>query len=469
MDFSSFPRESVKVEEVIDCIPVGVAVLDTNLRLQAITRALEAMTGFSREEAIGVGCSHIIRNNLCTQKCPAKQALESDRAVHLEGNIINRERQKIPVMIHASVLKDEEGQPLGVIETIEDISLLRQLDKKTQLAHDFSDLVGHSPKMQKLLDILPIISQTDSSVLITGETGTGKDLIASVIHRVSPRAQGPFIKINCGALPETLLESELFGHTRGAFTGAVRDKPGRFQLADGGTLYLTEIGDLPLTLQVKLLTFLDDKEIIPLGGTRSARADVRLIAATHRDLPAMVRQGYFREDLLFRLNVVRLEVPPLRERDGDLRLLMEYFLNKFNRQFQKKIKGFSPEAIGVLRRYPYPGNVRELSNMVEYATNVCHETIIKPEHLPDYLGKAWDESVQPEARETLGERDRDTGLEEGRMETRAADNQLNWREMERRLISEALLKSRGNRTKAAKLLGWGRSTLWRKMKQHNLL
>jgi len=466
MDFPGFPSEGVRVDEVIDCIPVGVAVLDTNLRLQAINRALEAMTGFSREEAIGVGCSHIIRNNLCTQQCPAKQALESDRAVHLEGNIINRERQKIPVMIHASVLKDHEGNPLGVIETIEDISLLRELDKKNQRTHHFGDLVGHSPKMQKLMDILPVISQTDSSVLITGETGTGKDLIASVIHRMSPRAQGPFIKINCGALPETLLESELFGHTRGAFTGAVRDKPGRFQLADGGTLYLTEIGDLPLTLQVKLLTFLDDKEIIPLGGTRSARADVRLIAATHRDLQSMVRQGNFREDLLFRLNVVRLEIPPLREREGDIRLLMEYFLNKFNRQFQKKIRGFSPEVIEILRRYPYPGNVRELGNMVEYATNVCHESTIKPEHLPDYIGGPWDEPVQPEVRVDGGKGDRYPGLED---EKRVVDNRLNWREMERRMISEALLKSRGNRTKAAKILGWGRSTLWRKMKQHNLV
>ena len=466
MVFSSFPRERVKVEGVIDCIPVGVALLDTNLQLQAMNRALEAMTGFSREEAIGVGCSHIIRNNLCTQQCPAKQALESDRTVHVEGDIINRERQKIPVMVHASVLKDSEGQPLGVIETIEDISLLRELDKKTQITHDFGDLVGHSPKMQKLLDILPIIAQTDSSVLITGETGTGKDLIASVIHRVSPRAQGPFIKVNCGALPETLLESELFGHTRGAFTGAVRDKPGRFQLADGGTLYLTEIGDLPLTLQVKLLTFLDDREIIPLGGTRSARADVRLIAATHRDLQAMVRQDNFREDLLFRLNVVRLEIPPLRERDGDIRLLMEYFLNKFNRQFQKKIRGFSPEVIEILRRYPYPGNVRELGNMVEYATNVCRETMIIPEHLPDYLGGPWDESLQPEVAMTGGEEDISPGLEESK---KVVGNRLNWREMERRMISEALLKSKGNRTKAAKLLGWGRSTLWRKMKQHNLV
>ena len=469
MDFSFFPNKSVKVDEVIDCIPVGVAILDTKLRLQAINRTLEAMTGFSREEAIGVGCSYIIRNNLCTQQCPAKQALEHDRTVHLEGNIINRERQKIPVMVHASLLKDDEGQPLGVIETIEDISLLRQLDKKSQITHDFGDLVGHSPKMQKLLDILPIISQTDSSVLIMGETGTGKDLIASVIHRLSPRMQGPFIKINCGALPETLLESELFGHMRGAFTGAVRDKPGRFQLADGGTLYLTEIGDLPLTLQVKLLTFLDDKEIIPLGGTRSARADVRLVAATHRDLQAMVRQRNFREDLLFRLNVVRLEVPPLREREGDIRLLMEYFLNKFNKQFQKKIRTFSPEAIDILRRYPYPGNVRELGNMVEYATNVCHETIIKPEHLPDYLGGPWDEPLQPEVRVTGGERDTHAGFEDEKIGKKLADNRLNWREMERRMISEALLKSKGNRTKAAKLLGWGRSTLWRKMKQHKLV
>jgi transcriptional regulator with PAS, ATPase and Fis domain len=267
-------------------------------------------------------------------------------------------------------------------------------------------------------------------------------------------------------LPETLLESELFGHTRGAFTGAVRDKPGRFQLADGGTLYLTEIGDLPLTLQVKLLTFLDDKEIIPLGGTRSTRADVRLIAATHRDLHIMVRQGNFREDLLFRLNVVRMEVPPLREREGDIRLLMEYFLNKFNRQFQKKIKGFSPETIEILRQYPYPGNVRELGNMVEYATNICHETIIKPEHLPDYLGGPWHEPLQPEVKVTGGEKDSYPRLAD---EMSVADNRLNWRGMERRMISEALLKSRGNRTKAAKLLGWGRSTLWRKMKQHNLV
>ena len=465
---SSTIPQSIDANEIIDSIPVGVAILDMDLRVQAMNRSLEAMTGFNREEAVGVSCPHVLRSNLCPQKCPAKQAVESDQAIHIEGNIINRARQKIPVRIHIAVLKDGEGQPIGVVETIEDISLVTELDRKVHISHNISDLVGHSPNMQKLLDILPVISQTDSSVLITGETGTGKDLVATVIHRLSPRAQGPFIKINCGALPETLLESELFGHTRGAFTGAVRDKPGRFQLADNGTLYLTEIGDLPLALQVKLLTFLDDKEIIPLGGTRSVKADVRLIAATHRDLQTMVQEGSFRQDLLYRLNVVRLEVPSLREREGDIRLLMEYFLNQFSKQFQKKISGFAPKAIEILTRYPYPGNVRELMNIVEYAANVCHQGSVQPEHLPDYLMAPWEDTPRvgfsTKAAETTGV----SSPQKVRTGEGLATQKLDWREMERRMISEALLQTRGNRTKASKLLGWGRSTLWRKMKQHNL-
>jgi len=466
---SSLPiTENVDPGEIIDGIPVGVAILDMDLRVQAMNRSLEAMTGISREEAVGVYCPHILRSNLCPQKCPARQALGSDQAIRIEGNIINRARQKIPVRIHVAVLKDAEDQPVGVIETIEDISFVTELDRKVHIRHDFSGLIGHSPRMQKLFDILPVISQTDSSVLITGETGTGKDLVASVIHRLSPRAQGPFIKINCGALPEALLESELFGHTRGAFTGAVRDKPGRFQLADNGTVYLTEIGDLPLALQVKLLTFLDDKEIIPLGGIKSVKSDVRLIFATHRDLQAMVRQGTFREDLLYRLNVVRLEVPPLREREKDIRLLMEYFLNQFNKQFQKNIGGFAPKAIEILSRYPYPGNVRELMNIVEYGANVCHQGRIQPEHLPEYLNEPGEDLLPPDLRVGIPETTRGFALAGGKMEERPVAQNLDWREMERRMISEALLQSRGNRTRAAKLLGWGRSTLWRKMKQHNL-
>ncbi|MFP3870742.1 MAG: sigma-54 interaction domain-containing protein [Syntrophobacteria bacterium] len=461
---ASWMSAGIDVNEIIDAIPVGIAILNTELQVQTMNRSLEAMTGLSREEASGVPCPHVIRSNLCLQKCPARQALETDQAVRFEGDIINRARQKIPVMIHSAALKGVEGQRLGVIETIEDISLVRELDKKIHTGHDLGDLVGHSPEMQKLFDILPVVSQTDSSVLITGETGTGKDLMALVIHRLSRRMEGPFVKINCGAFPETLLESELFGHTRGAFTGAVRDKPGRFQLADNGTVYLTEIGDLPLPLQVKLLTFLDDKDIIPLGGTRSVKADVRVIAATHRDLHAMVRQATFRQDLLFRLNVVRLEVPPLRDREGDIRLLMEYFLNQFNQQFQKKISGFDPRAIDILNRYHYPGNVRELRNIVEYAANVCHSGSIQPEHLPEYLRRAPEADLHAEATGTAG----GFVLPEEDLPQRGASH-LDWREMERRMITEALVRCRGSRTKAAKLLGWGRSTLWRKMKRYDLI
>jgi PAS domain S-box-containing protein len=455
--------------EIIDGIPVGVAILDTDFKLQAMNKALEALTGIAREEAGGIPCQHIIRNNLCLTKCPAKEALKSDEAVRVEGNIINRAREKIPVMITASPIKNAAGKLIGIIESLEDISLVQELDKKVHIGHDFGDLVGHSPQMQKVFDLLPVIAQTDSSVLVTGETGTGKDLIASVIHRLSPRAQGTFIKVNCGALPETLLESELFGHTRGAFTGAVRDKPGRFQLAHNGTIFLTEIGDLHLALQVKLLTVLDDKEVYPVGATRSVKADVRVIAGTHRDLQTMVRQGSFREDLLFRLNVVRIDVPPLRDRGQDIRLLMEHFLNHFREEFKKNIKGFSAKAIEILTCHPYPGNVRELRNIVEYATNVCPEGTIQMEHLPEYLkgytpdfpapGPATEPGVTPQEEAGPGV----TFVRE------VADQALDWKYMERRMISEALLQSRGNRTKAAMLLGWGRSTLWRKMKQYGLI
>jgi PAS domain S-box-containing protein len=461
---------TIDANEIIDGIPVGIALLETDLRVQTMNSALEAMTGFGREEAAGVPVHQIVRSNLfLPQMCPEAQALRGEQPVRREGNIINRAREKIPVIINAAPLKDAEGRCIGIIETVEDLSLLRELDKKAPGTEDFRDLVGHSPRMQKLFEVIPVVAQTDSSILVTGETGTGKDLVAAVIHRLSGRARGPFVKVNCGALPETLLESELFGHVRGAFTGAVRDKPGRFQLAATGTIYLTEIGDLPLPLQVKLLTFLDDREFHPLGGTRAVKADVRLIAATHRDLPEMVRQGTFREDLLFRLNVIRLELPPLRSRQGDVKLLMAYFLNQFNKEFHKRIQGLAPEALEILTRYPYPGNVRELKNIIEYAANVCHEGTIRAEHLPDYLRETHPTIPRTDDHPELAAATPAETPLHARGPAAADAGKLDWREMERRMISRALLESKGNRSQAAKLLGWGRSTLWRKMKQHDLI
>jgi transcriptional regulator with PAS, ATPase and Fis domain len=315
--------------------------------------------------------------------------------------------------------------------------------------------------MERIFRVLPVIAQSDSSVLITGETGTGKDFVAEAIHQGSHRGKNPFIKVNCGALPETLLESELFGHQKGAFTGAFENKPGRFRLAHNGTLYLTEIGDLPLSLQVKLLTFLDDMVVFPLGGTKGFQVNVRVIAATHRNLGLMVREGRFREDLLFRLNVVRLHLPPVRERGDDIRLLLDHFMRSYLTRLKKPIKGFSAKALRLLLDFTYPGNVRELRNIVEYAVNICEEDQILLKHLPAYLtdpiARDWDREEEKKEIQPLWS-----------SEPKHRETASDWASAEKTMIMDALLKARGSRSKAAESLGWGRSTLWRKMKNYGL-
>lgn len=386
---------------------------------------------------------------------------EESEPTCLEGNIINRDSKKIPVRITFAPVRSLDGKLLGFLETVEDTRVLQELSKKIVQAYSFGDFIARSPQMERIFQILPVIGQTHSSVLITGETGTGKDLLAEAIHQTSNRNKGPFIKVNCGALPETLLESELFGHQKGAFTGAVENKPGRFRLAHNGTLYLTEIGDLPLALQVKLLTFLDDKIIYPLGSTKGYQVDVRMIAATHRNLELMVREGLFREDLPFRLNVVRIHLPPLRERGEDIRLLLDHFFHTFTSRFGKRIRGFSNKALRILLEYQYPGNVRELRNIVEYAVNICLEEQIQPEHLPAYLTdiESWNRVESGAEHQTAPPSQ--TDQEDG-------EANLNWAAIERKMIIEALVKAKGRRSKAAALLGWGRSTLWRKMKQFGI-
>jgi transcriptional regulator with PAS, ATPase and Fis domain len=318
--------------------------------------------------------------------------------------------------------------------------------------------------MIRIFQTLPLLAQSDSAILITGETGTGKDVLAEAIHQASDRAKGPFVKVNCGALPETLMESELFGHRKGAFTGAVENKPGRFRLAHNGSLYLTEIGDLPLPLQVKLLTFLDDKVVYPLGSAKGFQADVRVIAATHRNLDLMVKERKFREDLMFRLNVVRLHLPPLRERGDDIRLILDHFVNIFATRFRKDINGLSKKVLKILLDYPFPGNVRELRNIIEYAVNICPGGQIQFTHLPAYLSETkhhFDRST-PEAGEAS---EWPASFVASNSEP---SGQKTWASFERDMIIEALVKSKGRRNKAADMMGWGRSTLWRKMKQYKI-
>jgi transcriptional regulator with PAS, ATPase and Fis domain len=346
------------------------------------------------------------------------------------------------------------------MEAMEDLRPALRVEDSFRKGDGLDQIVGRSAKMKELFRLVPVVAQTDSSLLITGETGTGKDILAEAIHKSSDRADGPFVKINCGALPETLLESELFGHKKGAFTGAVNDKMGRLKLAHQGTLYLTEIGDLPLSLQVKFLTFLDDKIVYPLGSTDGFQADVRIIAATHRNLEHMVKEGLFRQDLLFRLNVVRFYMPPLRERGEDINLLLDHFFKLYIARFEKQIKGFSSSAHQFLLNYPYPGNVRELRNIIEYSASICSSDTIGMEHLPAYIFE--EKSVYDENSYKAPARIKyDYPLQN-------SSDGLNWAAIERQHIVETLLKVHGHKGKAAEILGWGRTTLWRKMKQYGL-
>ncbi len=451
----------IDLHTLLDPLPVGIAVLNVNRGIVLMNRALEALTGFRESDVKGIPCGYVLRSSLCPFKCPLSGRAHLVETVCCEGDIVNRDHQRIPVRLSYAPIRTGTGKIKGYLESVEDVRFMRALHGTIGSAYGFGKLIGRSPEMERIFQILPMIAQSDSSVLITGETGTGKDLLAEAIHQASQRAKGPFIKVNCGALPETLMESELFGHQKGAFTGAIENKPGRFQLAHNGSLYLTEIGDLPLPLQVKLLTFLDDRVIYPLGSTRGFQANVRVIAATHRNLETMVQEGRFRQDLLFRLNVVRLHMPPLRQRQDDVRLLLDHFLNALTKGIKKPVKGFSPKALRILLNYVYPGNVRELKNIAEYALNVCQEELIAPGHLPAYLTEASTLEVRLET-------PRENVPPGSPAVMDAPQASLDWNDMERRMIVEALVRTSGRRSKAAEILGWGRSTLWRKMNHHGL-
>ena len=449
------------IADILDGFPHGVAILDNELRLVTMNRFLEGLTGYSAADTRGIYGDSIIRSNLGNRGQSFQQVLTTGEPLVLEGDIINRDRRRIIIQFTISPLRDPLDRIIGLIVVLEDISSLPSVINTKGFPKDSTEILGHSLKMQEVFELMPLMARTDASILITGETGTGKDKIAEAIHKTSKRGRHPFIKINCGALPESLLESELFGHIRGAFTGAVKDKPGMFKLAQDGTIFLTEIGDMPLPLQVKLLSVLDDREFFPVGGDKKVKVDVRIIAATHRSLREEVELGKFREDLFYRLNVLHMHLPPLRERDGDIRFLLDHFLREFTRKLDKKINGFTARSIELLTSYAYPGNIRELRNIVEYCANLCQDDKIRTEHLPKYL---FDPTKQPAAQE------QPAGPAQALVDSvpQTEPHQKDWLAIEKEMIVRALMKVHGNRSKAAKELGWGRTTLWRKLSLHNL-
>lgn len=430
------------VENILESISDGVFTVNLEWRVTSFNRAAEEITGVPREEAIGQLCSEVFRSSMCESDCALRQTLKTGKPIiGKSGYIINAEGIRIPTSISTAVLKDEKGRIIGGAETFRDLSEIEALQNELRSKMGFGDFLSRSPLMQKIFEILPAVAASSSTVLILGETGSGKELVARTIHDLSPRRNGPFIAVNCGALPDTLLESELFGYKAGAFTGANKDKPGRFALAKGGTLFLDEIGEISPALQVKLLRVLQDHIYEPLGAVRSETADVRIIVATNKDLAELTKKGTFREDLYYRVNVVRVELPPLRKRKEDIPLLIEQFIERFNRLWHKSIKGISVEALSLLMAYDWPGNVRELENMIERSFILCNEGNIEIAHLPEELTAR--RAINPVS-----------------ANIRSAHNIL-----DAQMILSALERHNFNRVAAAKELGIHKTTLYRRMKK----
>ncbi|MFY9397043.1 MAG: sigma 54-interacting transcriptional regulator [Desulfomonilia bacterium] len=429
-------------EAILESISDGVFTVDGDWRITSFNRAAEEITGIPREEAIGRFCSDVFRSSMCESDCALRQTLVSGRPVVGKScYIIDSSGRRIPISVSTAVLRDARGQIAGGAETFRDLSEIEELRQELQGRSHVGDLVSSSPIMQRVFEVIPAVAASPSTVLILGETGTGKELVARTIHEQSPRRGSPFVAVNCGALPDTLLESELFGYKAGAFTGASRDKPGRFALARGGTLFLDEIAEVSPALQVRLLRFLQERTFEPLGAVRSETADVRIIAATNRDLADMVRKGSFREDLYYRVNVVRIELPPLRNRTEDIPLLTEQFITHFNRIQNKSVKGITSEALSLLIAHNWPGNIRELQNVIERAFILCDRGPIGVSHLPEYLSLGC-------ARRAMT-----PGIRSAR------------EVMEAQAIRTALERNANNRLAAARELGIHKSTLFRKMKK----
>jgi len=461
-------REELQLDRlyplILDSIDQGVFTVDANFVVTSFNTAAERIIGMSREEAIGSKCHHVFRASICETGCALRKTLETGEPLRgVRIDVLNQDMEAVPITVSTAVLRNHDGGLLGGVEMFRDISELESLRRELSGQRGFADIIGTSPAMREIFRLLPDVATSDAPVLIDGPSGAGKELVARALHKLSGRRGRPFVSVNCGALPDTLLESELFGYARGAFTDARANKPGRFVMADGGTLLLDEIGDVSPAFQVKLLRVLQEGEVEPLGATSPVPVDVRVLSATNRDLTQLVADGHFREDLYYRLRVVPLRVPPLRDRTGDIPLLVDHFIGVLNRRTGKSIRGLSPEAMAAVTDYDFPGNVRELRNLLERAFVLCHTELIDTEHLlPEILHGTAAPDVTPTA-------------SPGRMKPserrilRGCTPNLEDLSPEVRRLVETLDAHEWNRTATARALGIARTTLWRRMREYGLL
>jgi PAS domain S-box-containing protein len=425
-------------EIILDSIADGVFTVDLDWRITSFNRAAENITGIARSEAIGRRCSEVLRANVCETDCILRETFDTKKAVvNVPVYIMRADKRRLPVNVSTNILKDSKGNLIGGVETFRDLSVLNNLKRELFKQHSFEDIISKSPKMLKLFSILPQIAKSGSTVLIQGASGTGKELFARAIHNHSPKRKGPFIAVNCGALPETLCESELFGYKAGAFTDAKKDKLGRFALAQDGTIFLDEICDISKSVQGRLLRVLEEKVYEPLGSTKTVKTNARVIAASNRSLEDLVQEGKFREDLYFRINVIKLFLPPLLERKEDIPLLVDHFVHRHNELRGRSIVGMSQRAMAALMLYDWPGNVRELENAIEHAFVLCNGDVLHLENLPEHLVPKTNGIFTSEG--------------------------LTFKEIEKHAIEQALQRNKGKRLATARELGIDKNTLRRKI------
>ncbi len=430
-------------QAILDSLADGVFTVDLDWNVTFFNKAASRITGIAEDEALGRKCWEVLHSSLCDGACPLRSSMGTGLRVSSQSIfIVNAEGEKVPISISAAPLLDSAGECVGGVETFRDLTELHMMRKEMEGSYTFEDIVSKSPALTKIFSIIPQIAKSDAPVLLLGESGTGKELFAKALHTQSNRAKGPFVAVNCGALPENLLESELFGYKAGAFTDARADKPGRFELAAGGTIFLDEIGEMPQHLQVKLLRVLQEKCIEPLGAVKPVNTDVRVIAATNRDLEKDVAEGIFRRDLYYRLNVVTLRLPPLSERPEDIPLLVSHFRKKLNATTGKDIQGVGENVMHVLMHHDFPGNVRELENILEFAFILCPGGFIQLEHLPEHLRPA----------ETSGPPTNDSP---------SRDHPLTMDEIKCLAVREALARNQGKRMKTCRELNITKDTLRR--------
>jgi len=433
-----------KLDAIFNSNIEGTFTIDNEWNVTSFNTSAEKITGYKKSEAIGKKCWDIFNSSLCRNGCHMEQTMQKGKPmIGNELEIMHKDGRKIPIRVNSGILINNKNENIGAVETFIDISEIKNLSEHLSDIFKYENIVGRNKEIKQIITVLESVSQTDSSVLVTGESGTGKELAARAIHINSPRKTGPFIAVNCSAFVESLIESELFGHEKGSFTGAIKTKIGKFELAKGGTLFLDEIGDLSLSVQTKFLRVLESREFERVGGNKTIKVEARIIAATNKHLSEEISSGRFREDLFYRINVINIHLPPLRERMDDLPLIVNHFIELFNKKFNKAIRQFSSQAFDILMEYEWPGNIRELENVIEHCFVLCNGKIIQVECLPKRLR---------EQKKTI-------------ITSSNAIQKNGFKDVERELIISVLEKHNGNRSKAAKELNINPSTLWRKIKK----